>query len=430
MPFPHASRTGLATGLLVLVLGATGRVAAEDPDGRLRGDLPPSPLDVDALLSTRLDGREAAALFARLHGLLLERVGTDVISDTDLYMGAIQGMIDVVNRRQAEGDSQTRAALPPAAMVLTQPEADQLRGSLDGRITGIGIEFQLYSRLGVIRITRVLPNSPAEVAGLIPDDQIVALDGRSFAGLGLPGVLALLQGNPGSPIALQFQRGAGLSQASYTVAVERRSFDLRSVQDELRPGGLGYLRVFQFHRGTPGEVEESLLRLAQLGADRIVLDLRDSAGGDLLSALSVANLFLPEGTVLARVLEPGIGERDIVAKRPQVCAANLVVLVNNWTHGSAEAVAAALQEHHRAYVIGEPTMGSGRTETLIDLGHSLVLRLDSVRLQSPTGRSWAGRGVLPDQPFWTTSGGGGSGDEGASDPLYEVAVHYLETEGF
>lgn len=422
-------RLRLVSCLLVLVLTLASSGLAQEITDRVRGDLPPAQVDLEALLTADLEAAEAQALFERVYGLLLERIGTDVLSDTDLYLGAIQGMVDVANRRQSVGASRTRSALPPSGMVLSEGDAGQLLTALEGRITGIGIEFQLYSRPGIIAISRVLPGSPAEAAGLVTDDRIVAIDGRGFSGLDLPDVLALLQGDEGSRMDVQFQRGLGLASASYAVALERRSFEVRSVVDELRPNGVGYIRVFQFHRGTPAEVEESLARLTELGADRFVLDLRDSAGGDILAATGVADLFVPEGTVLTRLVEPGLGEQDLVAHRPQVIQGNLVLLVNAWTHGAAEAITAALQEHHRAYVIGEPTMGSGRTETLVELGHGFVLRLDSVRMQSPMGRSWAGSGVTPDQPFWTSGNPEQDRAEGAPDALYEMAVHYLETEG-
>jgi carboxyl-terminal processing protease len=416
--------------LLLLATFLASVSLAGEPERRVLGDLPPAAVDLETLLTADLEGSEARELFERVQSLLLERIGTDVLSDTDLYLGAIQGMVDVANRRQAAGASPTRAALPPSGMVLKRSDADQLLTALEGRITGVGIEFQLYSRPGIIVVSRVLPGSPAEAAGLVVDDRIIAIDGQGFAGLGLPEVLTLLQGEQGSRMEVQFQRGFGLGSASYAVALERRSFEVRSAVDELRPNGVGYVRVFQFHRGTPTEVEESLARLVELGADRFVLDLRDSAGGDILAAVGVADLFVPEGTVLTRLVEPGVGEQDLVAHKPQATDANLVLLVNSWTHGAAEAIAAALQEHHRAYVIGEPTMGSGRTETLVDLGHGFVLRLDSVRMQSPLGRSWEGRGVVPDQPFWTSTGTDQERAEGAPDALYEMAVHFLETEGF
>ncbi len=392
------------------------------------GDLPPGAGDANAVLGLELSGPEAQALFAQLRELLLARIGADRLSDTELYLGAMQGMIAVANHRMMEDASPRAAGLPPPGMLLLDDEARRLAEGLDGMLTGLGIEFQLYGEVGVIAVSRVLPGSPAERVGLLPGDQIVSLDGRPFAGADLQTVISMLQGGLGSRVTLDVLRGQGLGAARYRVVLERQAFAVRSVGEELRPNGVGYIQVFQFHRGTPLEVEESLGRLKQMGADRYLLDLRNNPGGDLKAAAAVADLFLPRETVLMRTVEPGLGERDLLASRDPVITESVAVLVNGWTLGAAEAVAAALQEHGRAYVIGEPTMGVGRTQTLVALGHGLTLRLDSVWLQSPTGRSWQGQGVLPDLPIWgSRQEGPDSAGAGLTDPQFETAVHYLET---
>jgi carboxyl-terminal processing protease len=392
------------------------------------GDLPPGVSDAAAVLDLQIAGEDAQALFERLHRLLVERVGADRVSDTELYLGAMQGMVEVANLRMLEDVSPKAAVLPSPGMLLLDDEANRLAEGLDGKLTGLGIEFQLYGEVGVIAVSRVLPGSPAERVGLQPGDQIVSLDGRPFAGADLETVISMLQGGLGSQVSLDVLRGEGLAAARYRVTLERQAFAVRSVGENLRPNGVGYIQVFQFHKGTPTEVEESLRSLKAQGADRYLLDLRNNPGGDLSAAADVADLFLPRETVLMRTVEPGQGERDLVAKRDPVTADSLAVLVNGWTLGAAEAVAATLQEHGRAYVIGEPTMGVGRTQTLVALGHGLTLRLDSVWLQTPTGRSWQGKGILPDLPIWSSGTPSPDAYEaGLTDPQFETAVHYLET---
>jgi carboxyl-terminal processing protease len=396
-------------------------------DEPTRGDLPPTGVDSTLRVGRDLTSMEAEALARKVHALLAERLGSDQITEAELWMGAVQGMLDVVNRQQSTGVSRTQAALPPSGMLLTEEDAKRLGDTLKGELTGVGIEFKFYPRPGVLVVTRVLPESPAEAAGLLAGDRIVALDGVGLAGTSLQKVLDMLRGEEGTRIAVQYQRGDGLAAAAFAVGVQRASFHIQTVTDELRGGGVGYIRVFGFHRGTPAEVAESIDRLRTLGADRLVLDLRNNVGGDLVGAMGVADLFVEPGTVLCRIVEPGVGEQDLVAQQPQMTEQNLVILVNAWTHGAAEAVAAALQDHHRAYIIGQPTMGSAHTETLIGVGSSLVLRLASVRLLTPTGHSWQGRGVIPDTPF----GSIGDGSEAGSslDPVFDMAVYYLESEG-
>ena len=242
----------------------------------------------------------------------------------------------------------------------------------------------------------------------------------------------MLQGGAGTTVHLELARRSANSTQRYSVAIERSRFEVQSVEDLMQDNGVGYIRISRFHRRTPAEVESSIRHLEQLGADRLILDLRNSSGGDLMAAVQVADLFVPASTVLLRLVEPGVGAQDIVAKQPCLSDSGLVILVNRWTLGAAESVAATLQEHGRAYVMGESTMGAARTETLISLGNSLVLRLESVRLQTPTGRSWQRRGLDPDLPIWNTSmplrNPLGWGEQANSDLLFDTAVHYLETQ--
>jgi carboxyl-terminal processing protease len=417
--------------LAALMVAAPGMdVAAARAEEPPRGDLPPTAADVDTLLSCPLDDEQAATLLRALHKMLLDRVGSDAISETDLYLGAMQGMIDVVNKRLREGSSPMRASMPPSAMLLETEAAERLSRGLLGRMTGIGIEFHLSGSQGLLEVSRVLAGSPAQRAGLRVGDRVVAIDGKGLLGARLDSVLGLLHGDEGSRLRLDFVRGGGSRASRFQVELRRESFDVPSVDEELRPDGVGYVRVYQFHRKTPGELEEALRSLLAMGADRFVLDLRDTPGGDILGAAGSAELFLPRSTVLMHLVEPGVGERDLVATRDPVTDAPLALLVNAWTLGAAEALAAGLQEHGRAYLIGEPTMGSARTETLLKVGGPLVLRIDSVRLQTPTGHSWQARGVQPDLLLWTPMPGAtDAGSDPDRDVQVETAVHWLVTEG-
>ncbi len=417
----------LSPALALAAVLVAGWVSPSRAGDSVIGDLPPAVSTFESLLSLELSDREAQKLFNELESLLLERVGPDRITATELYLGAMQGMVEVANRRLSEDVSTKQASLPPAGMLMRSIDANRLVEGLQGRMTGLGIEFQLYADAGLLVVSRVLPGSPAERGGLLAGDRIVALDGMGFAGADLPSVISVLQGDLGTNLSLDVLRGMGLAAARYRVTLQRQAFAVRSVDEELRPNGVGYVQIYQFHEGTPGEVEESLTRLTELGADRFLVDLRNNPGGDLRAAAGVADLFLPAGTVLAHLAEPGQTERDLLTTRGVVSDRSLALLVNGWTLGAAEVFAAALQEHGRAYLIGEPTMGVGRTQTLIPLGHGLTLRLDSVRVQSPTGRSWQAEGILPDLPIWASGLSLDEAQGGPADPQFETAVHYLLT---
>lgn len=420
----HTLLSPLLAATALLVVGSARSSLAAEP---MVGDLPPAVTTLEMLLAAELSDAEAEEVFRRLEALLLERVGTDRVSAAELYLGAMQGMVEIANRRLAEDVSPRQGSLPAAGMLLRSVDADRLMEGLRGRMTGIGIEFQLYADAGLLVVSRVLPGSPAEHTGLVAGDRIVALDGMGFAGADLPSVISVLQGDLGTSLTVDVLRGQGITAARYRVTLQRQAFAVRSVDEELRPNGVGYIQIYQFHQGTPAEVEESLTRLAELGADRFLVDLRNNPGGDLHAAAAVADLFLPADTVLAHLAEPGRPEQDLITSRGTSVRGSVAVLVNGWTLGAAEVFAAALQEHGRAYLIGEPTMGVGRTQTLTALGHGLTLRLDSVRLQSPTGRSWQAEGILPDLPIWASGLSVEEAAGGLGDPQFETAVHYLLT---
>lgn len=417
------------TGFLLVTSLATGEAHGEEP---IRGELPHAAVDLQQLLSTEVPAGEAARMFEQLRALLLERMGSDVVTEDQLYLGAMQGMLMAIDEQLRGDESPAKAALPASGMILRTSQAEALNEGLEGYMTGIGIEFELYGRPGVLVVSEVLPESPAMQAGILKEDRVIAINRRRFQGLPLEDVVSMLQGDEGTQIELEVMRLQGVTGQRFSVSLERSRFEVPSVQEQHYGNGVGYIRISRFHRRTPIEVEDSIRHLGELGADRLILDLRNSSGGDLMSALRVADLFVAPSTVLLRMIEPGKGSKDLVARAPCLNHGQLVILVNRWTLGAAESLAAALQEQGRAYIIGESTMGSARTETLIALGPSLVLRLESVRLQTPTGKSWQLRGLDPDLPIWNASAPLQNPlrrqDLAGTDLLVDTAVQYLQTQ--
>ena len=420
--------TGQLPWLLIALLVLPGVAAAEEAP--LRGDLPPSTASLKALLALPLEDDAAQQAFERLLFELQRRFPEERVSAADLYRGAMFGMLEAVNARQVEDASSLQQLMAPSSMLLTPTEAQRAREDLAGTMTGVGLEFQHRPLLGTLQVTRVHAGSPAARIGLRAGDQILSADGLAFAGRSLGQVLAQLEGDEGDQILLEVLRGAGSTGELFTVALRRERFALDAVEESLVQGEVGLVRVSRLYRGVDAQVEESLMILRRQGARRFLLDLRDNTGGDLTAAAELADLFLPESTVIAHVQEPGIGGSDLLAQREQVFDERLAVLVNRWTGGAAEALAAALQDHGQAYLIGERTLGSADLDTLVDLG-PLVARLRSVKLQSPLGHSWAGVGLFPDaavqgqQPTGPTEPGG---QDRRLDPQFQTAVHYLQTE--
>ncbi len=424
-----------AANLLTLgsVLGACVVVMASPARGEpaVQGDLAPVVPDMEAILDANLSDEEARALFDEVRAVLQERLGADTVSARDLYLGALLGMIEAANRESREDAGPLESVLPPSGMLLTSAQADQLARDLDGTMTGLGIQFQYRPENGWLVVLGVISGSPSARNGMRRGDIVVGVDHQGFQGRTQEQVLSLLQGETGSEVRLSVLRPVGNGKATpYSATLERSTFEVPSVVDSMTHRGVGHLGLKRIHRGSPAEVEAAIVRLRQQGADRFVLDLRGSQGGCIHAASAIADLFLPEGTVVLRTVEPGVGAVDLTATREAVAEEAVVVLVDRWTHGAAEALAAALQDHSRAYVIGETTLGTARTETLVSVGADFWLRIDSVRLETADGRSWHGRGLSPDAAIQATASPWYEARDLALDldPQFQQAVHYLESE--
>jgi carboxyl-terminal processing protease len=316
-------------------------------------------------------------------------------------------------------------------MLLTTPQAEQLARGLDGTMTGLGIQFQYRPEAGSLVVLGVIAGSPSALVGIQRGDWVVEADAQGFRGRTQEEVLSILQGEPGSVVRLSILRPLGNGTAAqYSAVVERATFEVPSVSEAMTHTGAGHLALKRIHRGSPDELEAAMARLREQGADRFVLDLRGSQGGCIHAAAAIADLFLPRGTVVLRVVEPGVGDQDLIAVRDVIADEVVVVLVDRWTRGAAEALAATLQDHSRAYVIGEETLGNARTETLVAVGAGFWLRLGSVRLETAGGRSWHGRGLSPDASIQAApSLAFGARDLSLdSDPQFQQALHYLDGE--
>lgn len=426
---PHAATRFQLGGVLAITIAfsylAAGSTAAWADEGRLRGDLPPIAGHAPSAEFEALSESEAKALFQRVHALLSDLAEGRSDQARALYLGAIQGMLSQIEGERREQPNQHKPTSSAPGMLLSTSQAQRIRETLAGQVTGIGIEFLFLSERGVLRVSRVLPGSPAEASGLQEHDQILAIDGQPFAGASLTEVLTLLQGESNQTVTFEFLRSGHAGFGRYVIQIKRAAFSVQSSDGHLETSDIGYLQLHQLHRRTPAEIEASLGEFEQQGATRFILDLRGCVGGELEAARAIADLFLPKDTVIAVTTEPGRGSEDLRAKAPQRFTQTLAILIDRWTRGSAELLVASLQEQNRAFVIGEPSRGRARSETLIDLGHSLVLRLESIRLSGAMGESWADDGVQPDQPIWPSSSKGAQSAGRAADLQFQTAVHYL-----
>jgi carboxyl-terminal processing protease len=310
-------------------------------------------------------------------------VGRDELDDRDLIYGAIEGMTDAV------GDT-------GHTDFMTPEEREERNDSLSGSYVGIGVRIE-PDDAGLPRIIGVFDGSPAEKAGLVPDDVIVAVDGRRTEEAAIDEVAGWVRGEAGTTVELTVRRGADGPERD--VSIVRADVPVQPVSWTLVPGStIALIRLEQFSNGAADDMVDALKAARAEGATRLVLDMRSNPGGYVNEAVGVASQFLTTGLVY--IERNAAGERTEHPVSPDGVATDLplVVVVDGNSASSAEIVSGALQDAGRAKVVGETTFGTGTVLGEFDLSDGSALRVGTVEWLTPSGRRIWHEGVAPDVP--------------------------------
>ncbi len=280
---------------------------------------------------------------------------------------------------------------------LTPKRLSDLYALIDGEFVGIGVELR-GSDDGHLIIINVLPDSPAERAGLKKNDVIVAIDGVPIQGESVEQAADRLQGPEGSTVEVLVRRAPEDRLLKFLIV--RGHVEVPSVEraEILSPSdGIGYVKLVAFQRTTVHELVRAVSRLRHQNLRGLILDLRGNPGGLLASAVDVADCFLDSGTIVT-TSGRGEGQSWTYWARPAgTWHFPLVLLVDHDSASASEIVAGAIKEHRRGLIIGERTYGKGTVQSILPLHTvSAGLRLTTAEFLSPSGRSYSQRGVEPD----------------------------------
>jgi carboxyl-terminal processing protease len=319
-----------------------------------------------------------------LFGEVLERVNSDYVEkpdDSKLIEAAINGML---------------SALDPHSSYLNPKQWRDMQVETRGEFGGLGIEVTMEN--GVIKVVSPIEDTPAAKAGLQSGDLITALDKEQIQGLTLQEAVEKMRGPVNSLITLTIVRKG--VEHSFDVKMKRDVIHINPVKYDAEGDDVGYVRITSFNEETSANLRKAIEDLKkQLGPKLkgYVIDLRNNPGGLLDQAISVSDDFLDKGAIVitrGRNLEetqranarPG----DLTDGRP------LIVLINGGSASASEIVAGALQDHHRATILGTRSFGKGSVQTIIPLGSNGALRLTTARYYTPSGRSIQAKGIDPD----------------------------------
>ena len=286
--------------------------------------------------------------------------------------------------------------LDPYSTYLTPEQVKEFNAGNKDNQAGIGAELsQVASYLYVIA---PMKGSPADQAGLRAGDIIEYIDNKATRDISLYDAKQLLNGLGGSEIKLRVLRA---NTTPLTISVKRGTSRAAAAEIRMEAGRVGVLRINSFADGEATEVRARLQDLVKQGAQKIAIDLRDTAGGSLTEAVAVANLFMKDGVIAQTVGREGKALKTFTAdSKATLFSGPVVALINTGTAGAAEVVASSLLERNRGQVVGEKSFGAGTEQQLFTLRGGDGLLLTTVKWASAGGKTFLGEdrahsGVTP-----------------------------------
>lgn len=301
------------------------------------------------------------------------------VDDVKLMRGAIKGMLESL------GDQHTSYMDPDQFLQANIP--------LEGEYEGIGAWVDPNAEY--LTIVSPMPGSPAEEAGLLPGDQVIAVDGEDMTGIDGNLVIRRVLGPAGTKVTLTIKR-EGVPEP-FDVEIIRAKITIPSVEYHMLDNNIGYIHLLTFGDKSRDELRDAIKDLLKENPRGLVFDLRNNGGGYLISAVEVASEFIDDGVVL--IEEYGSGKKESYSVQGKGLATDipLVVLINEGTASASEIVAGAIQDHGRAPLVGTQSFGKGSVQNWVPLSNNQgAVRVTIARWLTPNGRTINEVGLEPD----------------------------------
>ncbi len=318
-----------------------------------------------------------------LFGEVMERTKAgyvEDISDQKLIEQALNGML---------------SSLDPHSSYLDAESFNYMSEQTKGKFGGLGIEVTMEN--GLVKVVSPIDDTPAAKAGLKTGDYITHIDGQTVIGLNLNEAVAKLRGKVGTKVKISIRREGA---KPFDVTLKRQEIKIQSVKTDIKKDDILYIRISSFTEDNDKAIIKAYNDTQKKLNNKIsgiILDVRNNPGGLLDQAVAVSDLFLEQGEIVstrsrdeADTIKYSAEQGDISNGLP------MVVLINEGSASASEIVAGALQDHHRAIILGEKSFGKGSVQTVIPLGDFGAMRLTTARYYTPSGRSIQAKGIEPD----------------------------------
>jgi carboxyl-terminal processing protease len=329
-------------------------------------------------------GRAETYRLLTLFGDVFERIRAEYVepvNDRDLIENAINGML---------------TGLDPHSNYMNAKSFRDMQVQTRGEFGGLGIEVTQDN--GFIKVISPIDDTPASRAGIKSGDLILSLDGQTVQGLSLNEAVDKMRGAPNSKIKLSIRREG--VDTPLDIALTREVIRIQVVKSRLESGDIAYIRITSFNEQTDSGLRKALQALRAQSGDKLrglILDLRNDPGGLLDQAVAVSDDFIDQGEIVSTRARHAEDSQRWNSKGGDIAGGlPIVVLINGGSASASEIVAGALQDHHRAILLGTRSFGKGSVQTVIPLPGNGAMRLTTARYYTPSGRSIQGLGITPD----------------------------------
>ncbi|CAM3048161.1 S41 family peptidase [Filibacter tadaridae] len=302
----------------------------------------------------------------------------DEIDESTIIDGAINGMIDAL------GD--------PYSDYLNEKEARQLNESISSSFEGIGAEIQEYN--GYIQVVSPIKKSPAEKAGILPNDVIVAVDGKSIQGMSSSEAVLLIRGEKGTTVTLAVKRGDAVEPVDMKIV--RDVIPIETVYAEMLGDGIAHIHITSFSDGTYKELLTALDDMKAEGMKGLVVDVRQNPGGILNGAMQISDLFVENGKNIFQY-EGKDGKPEIYkATGNRKVDVPVALVIDDGSASASEILAGALKESADVPLIGVKSFGKGTVQSPKNLPDGSNLKLTTAKWLTPNGNWIHKKGIQPD----------------------------------
>ena len=311
---------------------------------------------------------------------MVRRAYVKDVSDEELIDGALSGML---------------SSLDPHSTYMDKDMYKQMTVDTKGEFGGLGIEISAAE--GGIRVVSPIEDTPADRAGVKAGDLIIKIDDELARDMSLSEGVKKMRGKPGTSIVLTiFRKG---NDAPLEIKIVRAVIKVKSVKSDMLAPGYAYLRITQFQERTASLLKKQIKELQKRAGGKLtgaVLDLRNNPGGLLNQAVEVSDMFLDKGNIVSTKSRAGKNLSFDARRGDELNGLPLIVLINHGSASASEIVSGALQDHHRAVLVGTKSFGKGSVQSVVPLNDGTAIKITTALYYTPSGRSIQATGIDPD----------------------------------